>query len=331
MKVKIFTEGGSTIGYGHISRCLSLYEEIRDRGFEVDFIINGHLDNAKLMDNIDYTNINWLSKSFINETINNEDYCIVDSYLADQEICEVISYNAKQTLFIDDIGRLNYPRGIVVNPSLNTDNINYLNNTKNTYLLGQKYIILRAPFIKDHTKQIKKTVSHVLVTMGGSDIRNLTPKILKHICISYPNIIFSIITTTSYKNLKMIHEASESLDNVKLYKDINGELMRDLMLEADFAITAAGQTVYELLAINTPFIAIKVSDNQSNNIDGLAKYNLLKFTLDYASDDFLEMLSEKFTTLLSFYNRKEVRELIFNTVDKIGRKRIINDLINIRK
>ena len=45
--------------------------------------------------------------------------------------------------------------------------------------------------------------------------------------------------------------------------------MRDLMLSVDVAITAAGQTTYELMSCGVPMIPIKVVDNQKWNILGL--------------------------------------------------------------
>jgi spore coat polysaccharide biosynthesis predicted glycosyltransferase SpsG len=42
----------------------------------------------------------------------------------------------------------------------------------------------------------------------------------------------------------------------------------ELMVKSDLAITAAGQTIYELLATQTPFIPIKVIENQENNVNG---------------------------------------------------------------
>lgn len=40
-RVIIFTEGGDNIGFGHITRCSALYEEIESRNIEVLFVIFG--------------------------------------------------------------------------------------------------------------------------------------------------------------------------------------------------------------------------------------------------------------------------------------------------
>jgi len=40
MKVFIITEGSKNIGFGHITRCISLYQVFEERGILPEFIIN---------------------------------------------------------------------------------------------------------------------------------------------------------------------------------------------------------------------------------------------------------------------------------------------------
>ena len=39
-RVFILTEGGKNTGFGHITRCSSLYENLKDKNIETYFIIN---------------------------------------------------------------------------------------------------------------------------------------------------------------------------------------------------------------------------------------------------------------------------------------------------
>ena len=41
MKVFIVTEGGSKIGFGHVTRCISLSEAFEEKGIFPEFIVNG--------------------------------------------------------------------------------------------------------------------------------------------------------------------------------------------------------------------------------------------------------------------------------------------------
>ena len=79
---------------------------------------------------------------------------------------------------IDDNIRLNYPQSIVVNVSLNSNEMNYPKNKNIKYLLGTKYTILRREFWSETNKKIKKNIKNIMVTFGGYDKNNLTSLVL---------------------------------------------------------------------------------------------------------------------------------------------------------
>lgn len=327
MKVKIFTEGGSDIGLGHVSRCSSLYDEIASRGIDVEFIIYGNIQNNDIFQDRIVKKIDWISDDYLNSYIENTDYCIVDSYLASKDLYHIISDKSKKALYIDDTNRIEYPKSILVNPSLSVDNLNYPENNGNTYLLGAKFIILRSPFVNAVRKIINKDVKEVLITMGGSDFRGLTPKILNGICRKYSEIKFTVVAGSAFHNIELIKSIQHN--NVELYYNVDAELMMKLMLRSDFAITAAGQTIYELLATETPFIPIKVIHNQVNNINGLRKINRHQVVIEYDDEYFIEKLDSEFKMLFSQLQREKHLEVYKGKVDGLGSKRIVDIIVGV--
>lgn len=327
MKVKIFTESGNEIGLGHISRCSSLFDEVKSRGIDVEFIVYGNIKHLDVFNGIPAKFENWLSTEYLNRCIGSTDYCIVDSYLANIELYELISLKARKALYIDDFARVKYPLGIVVNPALYADNICYPIEDDNAYLLGSEYIILRKPFIYAKHSSIKEEVKEVLVTMGGSDIRNLTHRVMNQICVNYPNIKFNIVVSDDFQNIESINQ--NKFSNIQLFYNVNAELMKSLMVQSDFAITAAGQTVYELLATNTPFIPIKIAENQCNNIEGLKRINVNNVFINYNDVNAMEKLELEFVKLLDYEERIRLASLYKNRVDGFGSKRIINSLLGV--
>lgn len=325
MKFKIFTEGGSNSGLGHITRCCSLYDEIKSRGFEVNIYINGDVSSIKFLENYNIVNWNWLDKEYLNDQISNEDYCIVDSYLADEKIYREIAIKSKTVLYIDDMNRIEYPKGIVVNPSLNTDSLHYNKRKQNEYLLGSDFIILRAPFINSKKFNIKVKPKRVLVIIGGSDMKNITPTIVQKVCNSKMNIYFDIIVGSTFANIHDIKSVVK--ENVTLHFNLGAEEIQRLMVQTDFAITASGQTIYELLATKTPFIPIKIADNQINNLNGLKKYNPSIRHVDIDESNWDDSLLEEFTRLCDYNYRIMFNEAFLNLVDGLGSKRIIDRLL----
>lgn len=325
MRVLIFTEGGSQIGLGHISRCSSLYEELEARGIEVEFIIYGDVNEIETIQNKKFKVANWLSTDFLTNHIEDNDYCIVDSYMASEDIYSIISKRARKSLFIDDNARIKYPEGIVVNPSLSTDVVNYPINEANCYLLGSNYIILRMPFVQAKRETINARVKEVLITLGGSDIHNLTPVILNKFSSRYPDIIFNVVIGNAFNNTVDIREINSN--NINFYENATAEEMKRVMLKSDIAITAAGQTIYELMATQTPFIPIKIVDNQNNNVAGLKEFNLVEVILDYKDADFLEKIESEFKKLLDMKKRVEIISLYTYVIDGLGSKRLIDKLV----
>lgn len=325
MRVLIFTEGGSQAGFGHISRCSSLYDQLAEEGIEVQLIINSDIE-FKIINNRNYETINWLSKEYLTNYIKKNDYCIVDSYWASEDLCQVISQLAKKTLFIDDNGRIDYPEGIVVNPSLSAEAVKYPTHDTNCYLLGPKYIILRTPFIHAKREHVNIQVKEVLITLGGSDIHNLTPSILKQLTDCYPEIAFNVVIGSAFQNIEEVK--SYSSKRINFYESITADEMKLIMLKSDVAITAAGQTVYELIATQTPFIPIKVIDNQSHNISALKTHRLISSALDYNDVFFSQKLLAEMEDMLKNSKRVQLVERYNKIIHGSGSKRIIETLLS---
>lgn len=324
MRVKILTEGGHDIGLGHISRCSALYDEAKRQGYEAELIISGDVGNSQMLGNRKAVSIDWINEKFVYDNINPDDYCIVDSYRASREILERLSEKANKVLYIDDTHRMDYPKGVVINPSLDIGEIKYPDTSETKYYWGPKYVLLRSPFANIERKNVKGTVGRVLISMGGSDIRNLTPTIVKEICSNHPEIEFDIIIGATYINKEEVEALP--MNNIRLHSDVDAYTMRGLMMNADFAIVAAGQTIYELMATRTPFIPIQVAENQSNNINSLRKLMLIQAALNYSSSSLVKDLEESYIQLLAHEVRNGLSIKIENIVDGKGCERTIKKL-----
>lgn len=280
----ILTEGGDGIGIGHITRCSALYEKALEYKLESKFIVFGKNIN-KILKKYNHEIREWKDVTYLSALITKDDYVIIDSYLASIEIYELVSKLAKRVVYIDDNMRLNYPKGIVVNPSLYGNELNYPKKEEVEYLLGKDYIILRKEFEekKKDFKKKKQEIEKILITLGGTDIRNLIPKLLKILRNIDEDFKIKVIVRDSYSNLKEILE--EKTLNTKLLYNLEASNMEKEMEESDLVISACGQTIYELLAVGTSFIPIVIIENQSNNAVGLKNLKIFDKILNYTEID----------------------------------------------
>lgn len=327
MTVYIFTEGGNRSGLGHISRCSSLYDELNRRGNIVEMIVLSESDQIDFLQGRQYQIINWLSETFLMDFLTSDDDCIVDSYLASKEICTVISQCARKVLFIDDNGRIEYPDGIIVNPSLHPQAVTYSEVDSNCYLIGPKYSILRPPFTKAVRESIQSDVKEVLITMGGSDLHNLTPDILRLLSAHYPSIQFNVVIGSAFHNRSQIKQMASP--NISFFERITAEEMKALMLTSDLAITAAGQTIFECIATRTPFIPVQVIENQYQNLKALIEGELVEHSLVYSELGFNQKLQAAFGDMLSMDVRLRLYQKLTGVIDGQGSKRIVDALLNL--
>ena len=185
--ILIFTEAGNKFGYGHITRCISLYDELVLKGKNPLLIINGNNEVKKVIEGRRHIFGRWyddVKKHFLNQSGEKVDgiFSIVDSYTANQKTYEEIAGLSKRALYIDDTNRLEYPRGIVISPSLCKDKFSYNQIKDRAYMAGKNYVMLRKEFSPPTIRVIREKIESILILMGGADMLNVVPKALK--CIA---------------------------------------------------------------------------------------------------------------------------------------------------
>lgn len=327
MKVSIITEGSSFTGLGHVTRCISLYQAFEGKGIKLFFIINGDNTVKDFLKKINHDIFNWLNEEHrLLDLIKNTDVGIIDSYLADSTMYEKISNVVKVPVYIDDNIRIDYPKGIVVNGTIYADGMNYPQKRDITYLLGSQYIPLRKEFWNVPENEIKEDIEKVMVTFGGDDSQNMTPKILYLLKNNFPELIKFVVIGKGFQNIGEIEILKDNNINLIYYPD--AERMKNVMLESDIAISASGQTLYELARVGVPTIAIAVAENQLNNAKGWQKAGFIEYAGWWKDKELTK------TVLYCFQNLKDKkvrfdRSSIGKTfIDGQGSKRVADILLN---
>ncbi len=327
MKISIITEGFQNTGYGHITRCISLYQAFEERNILPYFYINGDDKCSSYLNGIRYEIIDWLNHpAQLIKKIINSDYAVIDSYLASREFYDKISSFCENLLIIDDNLRIDYPESIILNGTINAENFPYQNKAGYNFLLGSNYIPIRKPFWNIVSRKYNKEIKNILITFGGQDIRNLTLPVLKIVQDIYPQVIIHAVFGNKDNN--EIEKLKKQYENVKFYSILSAEGIKDLMLNADIVITAAGQTLYELAATGTPTIAIAVADNQKNNIHEWFKTGFLIEPIFYNEINCTKKIADQLHKFNSIALRKKCGSAGRKKVDGQGSRRVVAYLID---
>jgi UDP-2,4-diacetamido-2,4,6-trideoxy-beta-L-altropyranose hydrolase len=326
MNVFIITEGGSLIGSGHITRCISIYDAFRERHISPTFVINGDEAGLRFLRGYKKVVFNWLEeKERLLNLINNADIAVVDSYLADASFYNHISDIVRVPVYIDDTMRIDYPRGIVVNGTIYAEKFNYPKKKNVTYLLGSKYIPLRKEFRDMPEKENKEKIKTVMITFGGEDIRNLTPDVLKIISDNFPEYSKLVIIGSCFKNIELIKSVKDK--NTSLIYSPYANKMKETMLRSDIAISAGGQTLYELARVGVPTVAIAADDNQMNNIIGWEKTGFIEYAGWWDDKKVFKNLLRKINVLSKTKIRGKKKIAGRRRVDSLGASRVVTHCI----
>jgi len=126
--------------------------------------------------------------------------------------------------------------------------------------------LIREEFYKAKKKRFKK--EGIFISLGGSDSRNLTLKILK--ILKPLKIKVNLYITTANQNLDKIKKFAFLNRWIKLH--INEDVSIG-MAKSKFAIITPSVISYEAMFMKLPFVAIQTADNQKE----IAKYLKRKY------------------------------------------------------
>ncbi|SHH20848.1 UDP-2,4-diacetamido-2,4,6-trideoxy-beta-L-altropyranose hydrolase [Tepidibacter thalassicus] len=278
MKIAIRADGGQKIGMGHIMRCMALAKELKNYDFDIVFLTKKDEKVIEMIETNGFKYINISSNSLEEELIEVEsivneervEIIITDSYWLSDNYLHKLRKLVKLLISIDDNNLYKYPSHIVINGNVYAEDLKYkkiFDNTK--FLLGGNYTLLREEFRNVSPVNINKEVRNILITMGGVDINNYTPFILDS--LKNLDVKLNVIVGPGFKCIRELKCIANKNNNVNLiYNPTN---MKDIMVENDIAISAAGSTTYELAVLGIPTILIVQADNQIKIAEKMSELN----------------------------------------------------------
>jgi len=284
--ILIRVDAGFGCGLGHLQRCLSLASALHARGVSCIFLTVGELEVQNRIATLGFVacalgDIELGSEHDCKQTLKIAalHQCIgivVDSYEADARFLSNLREAGLFVTVIDDLARLFLPCHLVINGGVQAESLSYRSLTGDTqFLLGPRYALLRQEFWDVRPPAVKDEVQNVLVTMGGADGRNLMPAILEILDSSPGDFSVTPIVGPFFSNRAEVEAvAKRCRRRVSLVH--SPDSVRDLMVEADLAISAAGQTLSELAATGTPTIGIQIAENQAGNLQFMAQYGVIR-------------------------------------------------------
>lgn len=338
MKILIRTDGGPSIGMGHVMRTLTLAKELK-KYFDIDFVCRTEGEErvlnpkSKYADGIHKIQVSGFKTIFVRENMVLEDLAeidgdilITDSYDVDENYFAQTKKMFKKTVYIDDMCLYNFKDvDLLINQNVNADDLDYKLNSKTSYLLGCNYTMLRDEFRKVNSKQIKRRARDIMITFGGSDPFLLTLKTLYYLkeeCYNFHVVVGPSFSEDYVSKLR----SYEAYSNIYFYYNAN---MKSLMEKSDICISAAGSTLYELCVVGVPTLSVTIAENQNRVSE---KFDELGITKNLGWHN--EINKDKILTELKllgkdYSKRKQISDKGRNLVDGKGTFRIVERILDI--
>lgn len=162
----------------------------------------------------------------------------------------------------------------------------------------------------------------ILVTLGGADFHNLTPRILEILGTIDRDFSITIIIGTFFTNRWQIIKAMQKFQSKTIRLVSFGNGFHRILLEHDLAITGGGSTTYALAATGTPALSFCLADNQASNIQALANYGTLINLGRGSKVNGIELKESIVNLMENFLLRQKMAKLGQRLVDGKGTKRI---------
>ena len=179
----------------------------------------------------------------------------------------------------------------------------------------------------EECKKLRKKIESIMITLGGDDARNTTPKILELLTNNYPKLNKRVVVAKAFNNAN-IKEIEKLKDNrTELIYNPNAEKMKRIMLESDIAISAGGQTIYELARVGLPTIAIAVAENQLNNIRRWQRLGFIEYAGRWEDKETLNNVKKRLKLLENNNLKEKMAKAGRVLIDGKGPTLVVEELI----
>jgi spore coat polysaccharide biosynthesis predicted glycosyltransferase SpsG len=192
---------------------------------------------------------------------------VVDSYHVAPEALARARGAVRVTVRVDDTGRFPIPADLVVSPATGLSPPAAPGATR--YLLGPRFALLEPAFGADPARASRGDVRRVLVVLGGATQAALMAAVARAVRAALATAAVDVVVGPVGDAADAVARALAGVGGVTVHAA--PESLRPLMLAADLAVSGGGVTALELAATATPTVAVRLSENQRRNLDGLER------------------------------------------------------------
>ena len=306
MRIAFRTDSSLHIGTGHVMRCLTLADALRERGAQSTFICRPHaghvLDSIQQREHTakklapaddafsapaDPSHAKWLGTDWASDAAQTQqalgdqvvDWLVVDHYALDRCWEQALRPHTRRIMAIDDLADRPHDCDLLLDQNLGRQAKDYdgLLSRHTQTLIGPAYALLRPEFIhwREHSLQrrAQPQLKNLLITMGGVDQANATSQVLDALtrCELPAELSITVVMGASAPWLSQVKAQAAAMPRpTQVLVGVSN--MAQQMAESDLCIGAAGGSAWERCALGLPSLVLILAANQHNGAMALQSH-----------------------------------------------------------
>jgi UDP-2,4-diacetamido-2,4,6-trideoxy-beta-L-altropyranose hydrolase len=362
MQVTFRSDVSIQIGTGHVMRCLTLADALRELGAHSTFVCrqqSGHLLNIIAergyhvveLPNLETTtncildetaHANWLGADWLTdaqqtrEALGDEsvDWLVVDHYSLDHRWEDALRSHCQNIMVIDDLADRAHNCDVLLDQNLGRSAQDYdgLLKPQTAKFIGPQYALLRPEFAQLRNQSLAQRtqpqLKHLLITMGGVDKDNTTGGVLQALtaCHLPPDLHITVVMGPHSPYLvEVTQQAMQMPWRTQVLVGVSA--MAQLMLDSDLCIGAAGSTSWERCCLGLPTLLLALAENQLPGAKALEKAGAAMFVGN------IQNLSQVFEEHIQNGGNLQLKSLALASsavTDGLGAQRIVSAMLRDR-
>jgi len=273
--VVVRADADAEIGIGHLMRASALAEELHARGSSVDVLSRPLNDRLGQRLSARGLGVHELTEPAGGEADLRRttglahrvgaSWIVIDGYRFDARYQAALTDAGFRVLWIDDEAHAaGYTAEVIVNQNLHARPEMYPRRPPDgRLLLGPQYALLRPEFRRRPDPPDRALPPRrLLVSLGGGDVGALIREILEGIAgLGRDRFEVTVVAGPHASSSALQAAAGRLLSSARVLPFVDD--MAAVMAECDLAVSAAGSTVWELLALGIPSMLVVLADNQA--------------------------------------------------------------------
>lgn len=293
----VFRADASTeIGIGHVMRCLTLADALKERGASAVFLcreLEGHMGGAirsrghevRFLPVLDGFEGDARATVAAIARDGKADWIVADHYGIDRHWEDIAAPAARRICVIGGPADRQHRCDLLHDQNYFHDHEAMwrpLVPASARLLLGPRFALLRPEFRAARERRVDPR-RRVFVSFGGADAPNATAMALKALVKACPGVEADVVIGSANRHAAALEAMAREMPGIHLHVSPPG--LASLMAGAGLAVCGGGLTLFEGLCVGLPSIVVSIAPNQSLAVKALAADGLCSFAGEIANLD----------------------------------------------